>query len=49
MDTVSFRTLGGGVAHDTGLGARTPQRQGHHDLVGGYGAWGESSGVRQLR
>src|SRR5215813_4078529 len=44
MDTVSFRTLGGGAAHDTDLGARTPQRHGHHDLAGGYGAWGSHLG-----
>ena len=44
MDTVSFRTLGGGAAHDTGLGARTPERHGHHDLAGRYGAWGSHLG-----
>src|SRR5215471_9473369 len=44
MDTVSFRTLGGGAAHDTGLGARTPERDGHYDLAGGYGAWGSHLG-----
>jgi len=44
MDTVSFRTLGGGAADDTDLGARTPERHGHHDLAGGYGAWGSHLG-----
>src|SRR5215471_10282483 len=44
MDTVSFRTLGGGAAYDTGLGARTPERDGHYDLAGGYGAWGSHLG-----
>src|SRR6516225_8712190 len=44
MDTVSFRTLGGGAAHDAGLGARTPERHGDHDLAGGYGAWGSHLG-----
>src|SRR5215471_3221092 len=44
MDTVSFRTLGGGTAHDTELGARTPERRGHHDLAGGDGAWGSHLG-----
>src|SRR5215472_8555468 len=44
MDSVSFRTLGGGAAHDTDLGARTPERPGHHDLAGGHGAWGSHLG-----
>jgi len=44
MDTVSFRTLGGGAAHDPDLGARTPERHGHHDLAGSYGAWGSHLG-----
>src|SRR5215471_6964712 len=44
MDTVSLRTLGGGAAHDTSLGASTPECHGHHDLAGGYGAWGSHLG-----
>src|SRR5215472_1755219 len=44
MDTVSFRTVGGGAAHDTDLGARTPERDGHYELAGGYGAWGSHLG-----
>jgi hypothetical protein len=44
MDTVGLRTLGGGAAHDTGLGARTPERHNHHDLAGGNGAWGSHLG-----
>src|SRR5215469_11423279 len=44
MDTVSFRTLGGGAALDTSLGARTPERHGHYDLAGGYGTWGSHLG-----
>ena len=49
MDTVSFRTLGGGAAHDTGLGARTPERHGHHDLAGamalGGVIWGSAAAI----
>src|SRR6516225_1915875 len=44
MGIVSFRTLGDGAAHDPDLGARTPERPGHHDLAGGYGAWGSYLG-----
>ena len=49
MDSVSFRTLGGGTAHDTGLGARTPERHGHHDLAGamalGGVIWGSAATI----
>src|SRR5215831_17987249 len=44
MDTISLRTLGGGAAHDTSLGARTPECHGHHDLARGYGTWGSHLG-----
>ena len=45
MDTVGFRTLGCGAAHDTDLGgARTAERHGDHDIAGGYGAWGSHLG-----
>src|SRR5271166_218641 len=45
MDTVGFRTLGGGAARDAGLGARPHERHGHHDLAGSYGAWGSDLGL----
>jgi hypothetical protein len=44
MDNVGFRTLGGGAAGDAGLGARTHERDGDHDLTGGDGAWGSDLG-----
>ena len=47
MDDIGFRTLGGGAAHDTDLGPRTPQRHAHHDLPGamalGGVIWGSAA------
>ena len=39
MDNVGFRTLGGGAARDTRLGAGPHERHGDHDLAWGDGAW----------
>jgi hypothetical protein len=49
MDTVCFRTLGGGAARYAQLGARPAERHFHHDLAGSNGAGGSDLGFCCLK
>jgi MFS family permease len=45
VDSVCFRTLGGGTTCYAKLGARSHERRSHHGFAGSYGSWRSDLGL----